>query len=864
MNQPAKLISEEYRRGQIALHENPDYGVASVGYAPLVAQVMNAVGATELLDYGAGKGRLGESLNQHLHRPITIYHYDPARPEWAAEPAPAQFVACIDVLEHIEPDLLENVLDDLQRVTASTGIFTVHTGPARKQLPDGRNAHLIQQPASWWLPKFMARFDLEIFNRTQNGFWIVVRNRAANDARNAICIKQTLPDATPSAPTAAISHDVRKLLLDALRLHQAERFDDAAGLYRSALALSPDHPDGNRLYGTLCLQTGHFDDAERYLSRALASSPDDAETLSNLGAVQIHTGRPADALLCLKKAIALRPAFPDALSNLGEALRQVGESAGARTALNQALALEPNHANAFFNLGVLNADERDYPGAIQCFEQTLALFPSHLAAQRQLANAHIILGHYPEAELLCRNILAVDPEAHEVRCALTSILTSAGYLEEACEQIDIILAAVPDHPRALVCLGNVLRQAGRLEEALNLFGRLVSLGQEEPRALGGMVDTHIALGDFEGALKLAQEAVRRFPEDGLLYLDLGVAQEKLCRPNDACDSYRTGLRFLPDHPVLHFNLGMQLLLLGRFDEGWREYEWRTRLAVWGVRPSSQKYWRGEPLNGKSLVIEAEQGAGDTLQFVRLLPELAARGIHVVLEYQPSLRRLLENADGVAESRETGSPSQNAGEWHASLLSLPGILGINADTIPSAVPYLKTSEKDVEAWCERLKADSGYRVGIAWSGNPQHMNDANRSCPLSCLAPLLQVPGANFYSLQPGSGPILHSEPGAERVIDLTDSINDFADTAALMMNLDLVISVDTSVAHLAGALARPVWTLLPFAPDWRWQTERTDSPWYPSMRLFRQHRPRSWLEPIQEAVQALAETIAAWRASAGG
>jgi tetratricopeptide (TPR) repeat protein len=864
MSQPAKLISEEYRRGQMALHENPEYGVASVGYAPLVAQVIDAVGATELLDYGAGKGRLGETLKQHLQRPITIRHYDPARPEWAAEPAPAQCVACIDVLEHSEPDLLDNVLDDLQRVTAGTGIFSVHTGPARKQLPDGRNAHLIQQPASWWLPKFTARFELEIFNRTQNGFWIVVRNRARYDASIAIGIQQAMPGAVHPPPPVALAQDVRKLLLEALRLHQAGRFGEAAELYRSALALSPDQPDGNRLYGTLCLQTGHFDDAERHLRRALAAVPGDAEALSNLGAVLIHTGRPAGAVPCLEKSTALRPDFPDALSNLGEALRQTGDRAGAHAALSRALALDSKHANAFFNLGVLNADERNFLGAIQCFGHALALFPGHRAAQCQLANAHIIMGHYPEAEELCRNILASDPEAHEVRCALTSILTSAGYPDEACEQIEIILAAVPDHPRALVCLGNILRQAGRLEEALDLFHRLIRLGQEEPRALGGVVDTRIAMGDFEGALKFAEEAVRRFPEEGLLYLDLGVAQEKLCRPNDACNSYRAGLRLLPDHPALHFNLGTQLLLLGRFDEGWREYEWRTRLAVWGVRLSSQTYWHGESLGGKSLVIESEQGAGDTLQFVRLLPELAARGIHVVLECQPSLRRLMESAYGIAELREPGSPSLETEERHASLLSLPGILGIESDSIPSAVPYLRAADKDVAAWHERLKGDTGYRVGIAWSGNPKHMNDANRSCPISCLAPLLAVEGASFYSLQPGGGAGLQSEPAAKRVIDLTDSIGDFADTAALLMNLDLVISVDTSVAHLAGALAKPVWTLLPFAPDWRWQTQRTDSPWYPSMRLFRQPRPGGWQEPVQEAAQALAKSIAAWRASAGG
>lgn len=169
-----KLISEEYRKMQQQLHENPNYGVASVQYAPLVAQVIDGVGATEMLDYGAGKGRLGMALKQHLTRPLSIRHYEPAREEWAATPAPCNFVACIDVLEHIEPELLDNVLDDLQRVTAKVGLFTVHTGRAAKVLPDGRNAHIIQQPPAWWLPKFLARFELMTFNRMPQGFWVVV------------------------------------------------------------------------------------------------------------------------------------------------------------------------------------------------------------------------------------------------------------------------------------------------------------------------------------------------------------------------------------------------------------------------------------------------------------------------------------------------------------------------------------------------------------------------------------------------------------------------------------------------------------------------------------------------------------------
>jgi hypothetical protein len=174
------LITEDYRKMQEKLHENPDYGVASIGYAPMVAEVIEAVGAAEILDYGAGKGRLGQTLKQHIQRPLVIHHYDPAQPAWAAPPSPCNFVACIDVLEHIEPNLLDNVLDDLQRVTQGVGVFTVHTGPAVKVLPDGRNAHLIQKPSSWWLRKFLDRFDLVTFNLMPQGFWIGVKRQESS------------------------------------------------------------------------------------------------------------------------------------------------------------------------------------------------------------------------------------------------------------------------------------------------------------------------------------------------------------------------------------------------------------------------------------------------------------------------------------------------------------------------------------------------------------------------------------------------------------------------------------------------------------------------------------------------------------
>lgn len=657
-----------------------------------------------------------------------------------------------------------------------------------------------------------------------------------------------------------LADSVHAILVDALRAHQSGDFAAAEAGYLRGLAGEPRHPDGNRLLGTLYLQHGLLERARHYLQRAADIAPADAECHSNLGAVLLHEGDLPGAQDRFRRALALRPDYADALSNLGEAQRLGGDAAGAEQSLQRAIEIAPNHANALFNLGVLCMEGRRYAKAREALERALACMPGHFAARRQLANLHIVLGNQAEAETQCRRLLDDHPGDREVRCALASLLISARRLEAARAETEIVLAEAPEHPRALICKANIQRQEGRPEEALALFARLAEAGQETPRALGGIVDCQIALGRLDEALAVADEAIRRFPEEGLLYLDRGVALEKLCRAEEACESYRAGLGLLPDHPALHFNLGTQLLLLGRYEEGWREYEWRTRLGVWGT-PATKQHWRGEPLQGRPLVVEAEQGAGDTLQFVRLLKPLAAGGARIVLECQAPLRRLLESAKGIAELRDAARAAPaDPDEWRVTLLSLPGILGLNATGIPAEVPYLAAKDSDIAAWRERLAADAGFRVGIAWSGNPQHMNDANRSCPLAAFAPLFEVGGASFYSLQPGGGDRLKEEAAARCVRDPTDAIGDFADTAALMMNLDLIVSVDTSVVHLAGALARPVWVLLPFAPDWRWQLGRNDSPWYPTLRLFRQSAPRDWTQAMRAAALALRERMASAQA----
>lgn len=649
--------------------------------------------------------------------------------------------------------------------------------------------------------------------------------------------------------------NARELLIQGLQAHQAGNLETALDLYKRGLALDPRHPDGNRLYGTLCLQTARFEEAEQYLRHALQVAPTDAETHNNLGAVLLHTGRPSEAISSLRAAILLRPAYDDAHSNLGEALRQVGDTKGAQAAIEKALTLNPNHTNALFNLGVLKTAERDYAGAARYLERTLTLFPGHVAARRQLVNVYVTSAEYLKGEQHCRILLRQIPDDHEVRVVLVSILIAARRYDEAMEEIRYVLDRVPDHPRARVCFGHTLRQTGRPEEALAAFREVAASHPEEPRASGGIVEILLRRGELNAALPLAEEIVSRFPDNGLPRLDLGTVLEKLGRHEDACAAYRAGLTLLPDQPGLHFNLANQLLSLGRFEEGWEEYEWRRRIASWSVTGANCRTWAGEPLEGKTLLIEAEQGLGDVIQFVRLAPLVAAQGANVLLESQPELMRLFESAAGVWKILQKPCDQHLQADFRVPLLSLPRLLGIRLENIPAQVPYLAPPDELVDIWKARLANDTGFRVGIAWSGNPQHIDDANRTCPVALLHPLLDVPGTTFYSLQKGGGPALSEAGMAAKVRDVSEEWTDFADTAAFAQTLDLVISVDTAVAHLAGALARPVWTLLPFAPDWRWLLGREDSPWYPTMRLFRAPRPRDWGSLIGRAASALAQEV---------
>jgi tetratricopeptide (TPR) repeat protein len=430
-----------------------------------------------------------------------------------------------------------------------------------------------------------------------------------------------------------------------------------------------------------------------------------------------------------------------------------------------------------------------------------------------------------EAELLCRAVIAADTANFDAHHLLGVVLTRRGSDREALASYDRALAIVPGHVEALSNRGVTLNDLRRYREALASLEAALAIRPDHVPALSNRGGALCALGRFDEALA----------------------------------SYDKARAIQPDFADCRFNRALLLLLLrGASAEGWREYEWRRRLPSWVPRHFTTPEWHGEDLRGKRLLLYAEQGLGDTLQFARFAPRLAEHGAAIVLEVQPSLARLMAGIPGVARIVRQGEPLP-AIDCHLPLMSVPLVLGLDEARIPSEVPYLRAEPTRVAAWAAHLP-DGEFRIGIAWQGNPRRKIDRGRSIPLATLAPLAAIPGVRLVSLQKHAGVEQLAElPLGMQVATLGppfDSGPDgFLDTASVMMHLDLVLTSDNTIAHLAGALGRPVWVMLKDVPDWRWMLDRPDTPWYPTARLFRQTRRDDWDEVIARATAGVAALV---------
>jgi Flp pilus assembly protein TadD len=486
----------------------------------------------------------------------------------------------------------------------------------------------------------------------------------------------------------------------------------------------------------------------------------------------------------------------------GVRLHGAGRLQEAESVYLQVLAVQPEHADSLHMLGVIASQCGQPRAALACIDQAIAIRPATAMFHVNRAAALLALRQLDAALLACQEAVRLKRYCAEAHQVMGHVLSDLGRPEEAIVAYRAALRYKVELPDLYNNLGLALRHAGRLEEAV------------------------VAL----------RQAVKRAPRDEQAQSNLAGVLKEMARPAEAEEVYRAALRLGPDDPVPHVNLGIVLLLAGKFEEGWGEYEWRFRAGAAKLPPCSQPYWNGDELAGRTLLIRAEQGMGDTIQFCRYVTMATVRG-PIVFEVQPGLRHLMrEVAPWVIE---VGDALPKFDVW-CPLLSLPHLFGMQAP----APPYLTADADRVTTWRDQI-GPQGRRIGIAWQGNPLAAAERGRSIPLREFLPLAQLPGVRLISLQKHHGlEQLATTPDGLRIETLGEDFDAgadaFIDTAAVMQCLDLVITSDTSVAHLAGALGRPVWVGLKHVPDWRWLLEGENCLWYPTMRLFRQTRHGDW------------------------
>jgi tetratricopeptide (TPR) repeat protein len=591
----------------------------------------------------------------------------------------------------------------------------------------------------------------------------------------------------------------------ARRCHERGELAEAERLYREILQAEPRFAPAWHLLGVIASQCGRHDAAVNLFGRANALNPADAEAHNNLGSALLALGALDKGTDCFRRAVELHPTFVEALYNWGNALAQQGKLTEAINAYQRAIE---------HNRGVPEI-------------------------HRALGRALTAENRFEDAAYAYRNLASLRPSDAESQFELALALQTCDRLEEAVTVYRQALAIEPRMAGAQRNLGAALKSLNRLQEAEACFRRAVELN-------GADAEAHFNLGS-------------------------GLAiQGKF---EEAAAAYEQAVQLDPNHAEAQWNLGTLRMLHADFQRGWAGYEWRSKTRQLPVKEYGAPRWNGEPLEAKTVLVHAEQGLGDTIQFVRYLKAVKERVANVVFACPKPLVKLLSMGAGSAVQRRTIGVDQFVAEGDAlpkfdfqvPLLSLPLVFGTRLETIPAEVPYVFSDEKLVGQWHEKLNEVRGFRVGVNWQGRQGIAFAERRDIPIEMFERLAGMPGVRLVSLQKETESKAESrrskvegeaKPAIVELGKIDTEHGAFMDTAAIMMNLDLVITSDTSVAHLAGALGVPVWLALPFVPDWRWLLDRSDSPWYPTMRLFRQKQLGNWEGVFEEIEAALSERVA--------
>lgn len=601
-------------------------------------------------------------------------------------------------------------------------------------------------------------------------------------------------------------------------LRKQGRLSEAASAYRRAIELAPSDPSLLGNLGTCLFEQRNLDDAVDCYARALELSPNLAVVHYNLGNVRQLQRRHTDAIESYSRALALDPQHAGAHTNLGAALYASQRIDEAIVHYRRAIELEPRKAEAHNNLGVVFHDLGEHESAIECYDQAIAIAPDYLDACVNLGSALKALGNYAKAVECYRRVLEKMPTCAEAHNNLGVVLQSAGSFDEAAESYQRAIELRPDYAEAYSNSASLLRETGRLGEAADKYRAAVQLQPD-------LVEAHVGLADTLSDMNA---------------------------PADAMREYARALSIAPNHAEARFARSLAMLRAGDFERGWDEFEWRWKTPQLRHRELPAARWNGEPLEGQTILIHAEQGLGDTIQFARYLRLVKQRGGSVIFACQRELHPLFDGVAGIDDIATLGEPLPEF-DFHASLLGLPRTFGTSLETIPNDVPYLRANTPRVDRWQQELSQISGKKVGICWQGNPDYRRDHFRSFPLAYATRLAAQGDITLVSLQ-RRGEELSAAPTVRDGVVFFQEVDEdgaFVDTAAIISNLDLVISCDTSVAHLAGAMGVTTWVALESAADWRWLADREDSPWYPTMRLFRQTTLGDWNAVFDRMADAL-------------
>ncbi len=623
-----------------------------------------------------------------------------------------------------------------------------------------------------------------------------------------------------------LSNDINALFAQAIDHHTQGRLADALALYDVIIRAAPNLAAAHCNRGVALQSLGRFDEAIRSYDRAIRIQPGIAEAYNNRGNALHESDRSAAALQSYDEALALKPGFAEAHHNKGKALQALQRLPEAVECYDRATRLRPDYADAYYNNGNALQELKRPSEALRNYDRAIALKPNFAEAYIGRGNALKDLNRLNEALGSYDRAINLRTDFADAYYSEANTLKELNRPQEALTFYDRAIALKADYAEAFCGRGSVLEDMNRPDEALQSFERALTLKSN-------FAEAHTAKGN-------ALFRRKRFDE--------------------ALQSYDRAIASRADYADAYWNKSFCALLSGNYDQGWPLYEWRKKRAdATGSRNCPQPEWTGkESLEGKTLLVHAEQGLGDTIQFCRYALLAAERGAKVILAAQDRLSRLLGSL-GSRISIEKLATTPASFDYHIALMSMPLAFGTTLSTCPATVPYLHAEPEKLAKWRERI-GSGGFKIGICWQGNKQANVDVGRSFPVRHFEAIARLPNVRLISLQKNGGvEQLRDLPSGMKVETLGEDFDAgpdaFVDTAAAMGCLDLVITSDTAVAHLAGALARPAWVALKYVPDWRWLLDRSDSPWYPTLRLFRQPKPGDWASVFAAVRAQLTELI---------